>query len=96
MTLNLEEIHTFAAQLAIEAGSFLWEQALERASASSSNEYDIGLAIKENAADLVTKADRHAELLISNAIARRFPSHKYLIFIHIYRRFSVAFVHLYL
>lgn len=45
--LDLDYIHRFAAKLAIEAGSYLRDQALARASAQS---YDLELSIKENAA----------------------------------------------
>jgi myo-inositol-1(or 4)-monophosphatase len=34
------------------------------------------MVIKENAADLVTKADLHAEQMISNAIRERYPEHQ--------------------
>lgn len=74
LDLDLMEIHRFAAQLSIEAGSYLRDQALARA--SRSHTYDLELVIKENAADLVTKADMHAEAMISDAIRERFPGHK--------------------
>jgi myo-inositol-1(or 4)-monophosphatase len=75
-SLNLPELHTFACTLAIDAGSYLRDQALARASRSSSSAYDLELTIKENAADLVTKADMHAEAMISDAIRKMYPGHK--------------------
>ena len=49
--LDLTEIHTFACQLAIDAGSYLRDQALARASrARGAAAYDLELTIKENAA----------------------------------------------
>lgn len=51
MSIDLVEIHTFACQLAIEAGSYLRDQALARASrARGAAAYDLELTIKENAA----------------------------------------------
>lgn len=72
-------LHAFAATLAIEAGSYLRDQALSRAYPSSvpgAAAYDLEMTIKENAADLVTKADLHAERMISEAIRERYPDHQ--------------------
>ncbi|GAA5947858.1 hypothetical protein JCM3765_001113 [Sporobolomyces pararoseus] len=73
-TLDLKELHTFAARIAIEAGSYLRDQAIQRMQGGRS--FDESISIKENAADLVTHADMHAEMLISNAIRETYPSHK--------------------
>lgn len=75
---NLPELHAFACHLAIEAGSYLRDQALLRTARNPANgeHYDLELEIKENAADLVTKADMHAERMISDAIRERYPEHK--------------------
>ncbi|ORY88681.1 QA-X protein [Leucosporidium creatinivorum] len=76
--LDLQELHSFAATLAIDAGSYLREQALARASRNPVNgqHYDLELEIKENSSDLLTKVDLHCEALISGAIQKRFPDHK--------------------
>jgi hypothetical protein len=76
--LELQELHSFAATLAIDAGSYLREQALARASRNPANgqHYDLELEIKENSSDLLTKVDLHCEALISGAIQKRFPDHK--------------------
>lgn len=74
--LDLTALHAFAAQLAIEAGSYLREQAISRAYPSAGPAYDLEMVIKENAADLVTKADLHAEQLITSAIKERYPEHQ--------------------
>lgn len=75
-TLDLAALHAFAARLAIEAGSYLREQAISRAYPSAGPAYDLEMVIKENAADLVTKADLHAEQMISNAIREAYPDHQ--------------------
>lgn len=75
-TLDLNSLHVFAATLAIQAGSYLRDEALARMSRSAPGHFDASIAIKENAADLVTKADMHAEQMISNAIRKAYPSHK--------------------
>ncbi|KAK4700417.1 hypothetical protein P7C70_g5831, partial [Phenoliferia sp. Uapishka_3] len=75
--LDLAELHTFACQLSIDAGSYLRDQALARASrARGAVKTDLELTIKENAADLVTQADLHAEAMIMGAIRERYPQHK--------------------
>ncbi|GAA6003954.1 inositol monophosphatase family protein [Rhodotorula paludigena] len=75
--LDLAEVHRFAARIAIEAGSYLRDQALARTQAGgASTALGDSIQIKENAADLVTKADMHSEHLISSAIRERFPGHK--------------------
>lgn len=75
--LDLAEVHRFAARIAIEAGSYLRDQALARTQAGgASTALGESIQIKENAADLVTKADMHSEHLISSAIRERFPGHK--------------------
>lgn len=74
--LNLEELHVFACTLSISAGEYLRDQALLRAQRGPAEAYDLELSIKENAADLVTKADMHAERMISDAIRQRYPEHK--------------------
>lgn len=74
--LDLAELHRFAATLAIDAGSYLRDQALIRSQRGPASAYDLELTIKENAADLVTKADHHAEQMISNAIRERYPDHR--------------------
>lgn len=76
LELDLTELHKFAATLAIDAGSYLRDQALLRAQRGPAQAYNLELTIKENAADLVTKADMHAEQMISNAIRERYPDHK--------------------
>lgn len=82
--LDFDELHRFAAHLAITAGVYLREQALLRAKlsrpssdAAPQEHYDLELSIKENDADIVTKADKHAEEIISDAIRTRFPAHRY-------------------
>ncbi|SCZ96398.1 BZ3500_MvSof-1268-A1-R1_Chr8-2g10167 [Microbotryum saponariae] len=74
--IDLDEMHRFASHLAILAGVYLRDQALQRASRQSGAYYDLELTIKENAADLVTKADKHAEDMISTAILQKYPNHK--------------------
>ncbi|SGY39380.1 BQ5605_C003g02207 [Microbotryum silenes-dioicae] len=74
--IDLDEMHRFASHLAILAGVYLRDQALQRASSQSGAQYDLELTIKENAADLVTKADKHAEEMISAAILQRYSNHK--------------------
>ncbi|GAA5917075.1 hypothetical protein JCM5296_000012 [Sporobolomyces johnsonii] len=75
--LDLAAIHTFAATLAIRAGSYLRDQALQRTQAGGGGgAFDDSISIKENAADLVTHADMHAEKMISEAIKERYPEHK--------------------
>ncbi|SCV67187.1 BQ2448_5833 [Microbotryum intermedium] len=74
--IDLDEVHRFASHLAILAGVYLGDQALQRASRQSGAHYDLELTIKENAADLVTKADKHAEEMISTAILQKYPQHK--------------------
>lgn len=55
-SLDLPSLHRFAAHLSIDAGAYLRDQALQRASRHpGSGHYDLELEIKENAADLVTK-----------------------------------------
>jgi len=72
--LDFSELHSFSAHLAILAGSYLREQALARTQGARS--FDESITIKENAADLVTHADMHAEQLISDAIREKYPEHK--------------------
>ncbi|GAA5915158.1 inositol monophosphatase family protein [Sporobolomyces salmoneus] len=72
--LDLSTLHAFAAKLAIEAGSYLRDQALQRTQGGRT--FDESISIKENAADLVTHADMHAEQLISDAIRKEYPDHK--------------------
>lgn len=74
--MNLSELHAFAAKLAIDAGSYLREQAISRAYPTAGPAYDLEMVIKENAADLVTKADLHAEQMISEAIRHAYPDHQ--------------------
>lgn len=77
--LDLATLHHFAASLSILAGSYLRDQALARTFAGgASTALGESIEIKENAADLVTKADMHSEMLISDAIRERFPGHKYV------------------
>ena len=66
-SLDLPELHRFAAHLSIDAGSYLRDQALARASRTPSGgkAYDLELEIKENAADLVTKVSTRTSLLSS-------------------------------
>ncbi|GAA5941435.1 inositol monophosphatase family protein [Sporobolomyces koalae] len=72
--IDLTELHRFAAQIAIQAGSYLRDQALQRTQGGRT--FDESISIKENAADLVTHADMHAEQLISDAIRQHYPGHK--------------------
>lgn len=72
----MASLHAFAAQLAIDAGSYLRDQAISRAYPSAGPAYDLEMVIKENAADLVTKADLHAEQMITNAIKQNYPDHQ--------------------
>lgn len=46
----MDEYHKFACILAIEAGQYLRQQALARASRRGQPQYDLELTIKENAA----------------------------------------------
>ncbi|BGP44091.1 hypothetical protein JCM10450v2_008308 [Rhodotorula kratochvilovae] len=74
---DLAELHRFAADISIQAGSYLRDQQLARTRAGGASVHlDESIQIKENAADLVTKADMHSEELISNAIRERYPDHK--------------------
>ncbi|GAA6060632.1 hypothetical protein JCM10212_006383 [Sporobolomyces blumeae] len=72
---DYSELHVFAATLAIQAGSYLRDQALARTQGAGAA-FDESISIKENAADLVTHADMHAEQIISDAIRERYPDHK--------------------
>ncbi|GAA5833181.1 hypothetical protein JCM5353_009051 [Sporobolomyces roseus] len=72
--LDLSALHAFAAQMSIMAGSYLRDQALARTQGARS--FDESITIKENAADLVTHADMHAEQIISDAIREKYPDHK--------------------
>jgi myo-inositol-1(or 4)-monophosphatase len=72
---DLPSLHAFAAHLAILAGSYLRDQALSRTQGGGRS-FDESITIKENAADLVTHADMHAEQLISDAIRDKYPEHK--------------------
>ncbi|GAA6009399.1 hypothetical protein JCM10207_003764 [Rhodosporidiobolus poonsookiae] len=75
--LDLAELHRFAADIAIRAGSYLRDQALARTFAGgASTALGESIQIKENAADLVTRADMHSEQMISGAIRERYPGHK--------------------
>ncbi|GAA5988597.1 hypothetical protein JCM10908_003635 [Rhodotorula pacifica] len=75
--LDLAELHRFAAEAAILAGSYLRDSALARTTAGgASTALHDSIQIKENAADIVTKADMHAEELISGMIRQRYPDHK--------------------
>lgn len=75
--LDLAELHRFAAEAAILAGSYLRDSALARTTAGgASTTLHDSIQIKENAADIVTKADMHAEELISGMIRERYPGHK--------------------
>ncbi|GAA6021500.1 hypothetical protein JCM8202_006398 [Rhodotorula sphaerocarpa] len=75
--LDLAELHRFAAEAAIRAGSYLRDSALARTAAGGAGtSFDESISIKENAADLVTKADTHSEELISRLIKERYPDHK--------------------
>ncbi|KAM0787160.1 hypothetical protein ACM66B_006410 [Microbotryomycetes sp. NB124-2] len=75
-SLDMDELHRFAASVAIKAGSYLRDEALARMSRSRPAHFESTIAIKENAADLVTRADMHAEQLISDAIRQAYPAHK--------------------
>ncbi|BGP20965.1 hypothetical protein JCM10213_008189 [Rhodosporidiobolus nylandii] len=75
--LDLVELHRFAAELAIQAGSYLRDQALARTFAGGAGTaFSESIQIKENAADLVTRADMHSEQLISGMIRERYPTHR--------------------
>ncbi|GEM12676.1 myo-inositol-1(or 4)-monophosphatase [Rhodotorula toruloides] len=75
--LDLAELHRFAAEAAILAGSYLRDQALLRTQAGgASTSLDDSIQIKENAADIVTKADTHSEQMITGLIKQRYPDHK--------------------
>ncbi|GAA5915501.1 hypothetical protein JCM6882_007911 [Rhodosporidiobolus microsporus] len=75
--LDLPALHRFAAELSIQAGAYLRDQALARTFAGgASHALDDSIQIKENAADLVTKADMHSEQMISGMIRERYPGHK--------------------
>ena len=75
--IDLSELHRFAAEAAILAGSYLRDSALARTTAGgASTTLHDSIQIKENAADIVTKADMHAEELISGMIRERYPGHK--------------------
>ncbi|KAI5474892.1 hypothetical protein MNV49_002314 [Pseudohyphozyma bogoriensis] len=76
--LDLDEIHRFACSIAIEAGSYLRDVTLARAGFGGTEDEDVllGTAEKENAADIVTKADVEAERIISDAIRERYPGHQ--------------------
>lgn len=50
LSIAMDEYHKFACILAIEAGSYLRQQALARASRRGQPRYDLELVIKENAA----------------------------------------------
>lgn len=76
-SFDLPELHRFASDLACQAGSYLRDQQLARTRAGgASTGLDESIEIKENAADLVTRADMHSEQLISDAIRARYPTHK--------------------
>ncbi|BGO96314.1 hypothetical protein NBRC10512_000352 [Rhodotorula toruloides] len=75
--LDVAELHRFAAEAAILAGSYLRDQALLRTQAGgASTSLDDSIQIKENAADIVTKADTHSEQMITGLIKERYPDHK--------------------
>ncbi|KAL4942353.1 protein qutG [Aspergillus oleicola] len=68
---ELDEIYTFAIDLARKAGSLLLERLNERNSAQVYTE-------KENAVDLVTQTDEDVESLIKTAIQKTYPSHNFI------------------
>ncbi|GAA5852004.1 hypothetical protein JCM8547_000124 [Rhodosporidiobolus lusitaniae] len=75
--LDLASLHRFAAELSIIAGSYLRDQALARTTAGGASQaFGDSIQIKENAADLVTRADTHSEQMISGLIRERYPGHK--------------------
>ncbi|GAA6030612.1 hypothetical protein JCM8097_006236 [Rhodosporidiobolus ruineniae] len=75
--LDLPTLHRFACELAVTAGSYLRDQAIARTYAGgASTAFGDSIQIKENATDLVTRADKHSEEMISGMIKERYPTHK--------------------
>ncbi|KAL4809491.1 inositol monophosphatase [Aspergillus unguis] len=68
---DLDEIYTFAVDLARKAGRLLLERLHQRNSEQVYTE-------KENAVDLVTQTDEDVEALVKTAIQERYPSHQFI------------------
>ncbi|KAL4949569.1 protein qutG [Aspergillus filifer] len=68
---ELDEVYTFAIDLARKAGNLLLERLHERNSEQVYTE-------KENAVDLVTQTDEDVETLIKAAIQNTYPTHNFI------------------
>ncbi|KAI1347111.1 inositol monophosphatase [Xylaria sp. FL0043] len=73
---ELTEIYDFAVQLGKDAGNLLMDFARARWGDKGSGEQLF--SEKDNAVDIVTKADEDVEAFIKNSIEKKYPSHKFI------------------
>jgi myo-inositol-1(or 4)-monophosphatase len=77
---ELSNIYTFAVELGKQAGKMLMDAAQVRINGGDGTTREEKEHIqKENAVDLVTETDENVEAFIKNAIAEKYPSHKYIL-----------------
>ncbi|KAI0440800.1 inositol monophosphatase [Xylaria telfairii] len=75
--LPLDEIYEFAIQLGKDAGQLLMDFAKARWEHTGSGEEQL-FSEKDNAVDIVTKADEDVEAFIKSSIEKKYPSHKFI------------------
>ncbi|CAJ2499641.1 Uu.00g024940.m01.CDS01 [Anthostomella pinea] len=73
---ELGDVYAFAVQLGKDAGNMLMDFARARWGDKGVGEQSF--SEKDNAVDIVTKADEDVEAFIKNSIEKRYPSHKFL------------------
>ncbi|KAI1314029.1 inositol monophosphatase [Xylaria venustula] len=73
---ELGEIYDFAIQLGKDAGHLLMDFAKARWGDKGSG--DQLFSEKDNAVDIVTKADEDVETFVKNSIEKKYPSHKFI------------------
>ncbi|GAP84410.1 putative inositol monophosphatase [Rosellinia necatrix] len=74
---ELGEIYDFAVQLGKDAGRLLMEFAKARWGEKGSSREQL-FSEKDNAVDIVTKADEDVEAFIKSSIEKKYPSHKFI------------------
>ncbi|KAI0188161.1 inositol monophosphatase [Xylaria flabelliformis] len=74
---ELGEIYDFAIQLGKDAGQLLMEFAKARWGDTGSGGEQL-FSEKDNAVDIVTKADEDVEAFIKSSIEKKYPSHKFI------------------
>jgi myo-inositol-1(or 4)-monophosphatase len=75
---NVDQVMAFAVDIAKQAGRIILKGSEKRLADQNDGNLDLDEEIKKNTADLVTETDQATEKFVKDAIAKQYPSHKFI------------------